>query len=151
MVNRNRPIVARYVHNFRATAPSKHFITLFSTMGNVNGRSSKKGNEICERLDLKSDKSVCNSSTNGQARWKGKKLDQMDEEMIDQVYQVLKKAGKDGNQDVQFLRRYVKQQLKSSKKGKAVLDELGEDYADEVPKKIATNSKFRRSTTAVSA
>ena len=110
-------------------------------MGNVNGRTSKKGKEICDRLDLKTD-------TGSPRRWKGKKLEQVDEEAIDQVYQVLQAAGKDGNQDVQFLRRYVREQLKSSTKGRAVLDELGEGFHIEIP--TEDGAKFKRSANAVS-
>lgn len=121
-------------------------------MGNVK---SKKSKEIVEKLDLKGESSRklsgggSNSNGNVRKSWKKMKLDQVDEEMIDQVYEVLKKAGtKDGTQDVEFLRRYVKQQLKSTDKGKAVLDELGENRSEELPARGVT---FQRSTNAVGA
>ena len=117
-------------------------------MGNSTSRSSKKGKEICDKLDLKNTK-----ASSGPTRWKGKTLEHVDEEMIDQVYEVLRTAGRDGNQDVQFLRRYVKQQLKSSKKGKKVLDELGEEFSNDLVAsgKAESKVKFQRSTAAVSA
>ena len=100
-----------------------------------------KGKEICEQLDLKEvssgdfkDSTVTGSSTaetlismcdQGRRPRGPLKLDPKDEEMIDDIYAIMMAANKDGNVDAKFLRRYVKQHLKSSRKGNSVLKELG--------------------------
>ena len=126
-------------------------------MGNVNGRASKKGAEITEKLGLNNERSPGSPTpaAGSPKRWRGKKLEEIDEEMINQVYEVLKTAGKEGSShDIQYLRRYVREQLRNDKKCKAVLDELGNDCSDSMStsnKQAAPEPKFKRSTTAVSA
>ncbi|CAB9498651.1 expressed unknown protein [Seminavis robusta] len=135
-------------------------------MGNVNGTSEKKCKEICESLDLTKSTVKISSSPRRRKRTSkpkdlpsnasGNSLDGIDEELINQIYDVVYSANRGQKiDDVKELRKYVKKQLKSSKKIQVFIDgdEEDEDIDGDAPVRsvVVMEDKHLKSATAKTA